>query len=79
MATDYTTVCDFCGLTLTSKSDDVAFKKGSWRVSVDNHWLEAIKGSENSLMVSEIELDRDACSECAKKVANLIKTIKPNP
>ena len=78
MSTDYTTVCDFCNLRLASKSDDVAFKKGSWRVSVDNHWLEPIPGSENSLFVSETEVSRDACSDCAKKVSALIKSLKPN-
>lgn len=79
MATDYTTVCDFCGVKVCGKSDDWHVKNNNWRVSVDNSWFEPEKDSQNFIMKSNTEVNKDACFECAKKISKLIKSVMPNP
>ena len=79
VSTDYTTVCDFCGIKVCGKSDDWPVQNNNWRVSVDNSWFEPEKGSDLYVMKAKVEIHKDACSDCAKKISDIIKRVKPNP
>lgn len=78
MATDYTTICDFCGVKVCGKSDDWPVKNSNWRVSIGNSWIDADDGCDLLTMKRNVEIDKDACFECAKKVSDVIKKILPN-
>ena len=77
MTTRYENKCDLCGKITKSlecdyKWNDPEYAKNNWDIRVYNSWLEG-KMDGSSELINNVEVNLEACLDCAKRISEIIK------
>ena len=81
MATEYQNTCDCCGKITRAFDDsrswgDPAYKelaKNNWDVRIYSHWLEGSNDSELLSLEKSVQVELDACLECAQRLGSTMR------
>ncbi len=78
MASEYRNICDICGKETkgfcTNEKTDKALAQDNWDIRIGNIWWEGDDYPKE--LKRDIEVSWDACLDCAKEAAQVLKEWK---